>query len=104
MNLNNNPTTQQLSKLMALCDDTAGHHVLWVSKSGDVNITLLSDLSPIGFEESTPSMALRYETFNMGNSYVGQDAAIDPIYLTRILDDLTTAWNNYSGHGVHYIG
>lgn len=104
MNLTTNPTIQQLSALLSPCDDTAGHHVLWVSKSGDVNITLLSNLSPIGFEQSTPSMALRYETFNAGNGYVGQDAAADLNYLHRILNDLVERWNNYSGHGVDYIG
>lgn len=104
MNLTNNPTIQQLSKLLAPFDDTAGHHVLWVSKSGDVNITLLNGLSPIGFEQSTPSMALRYETFNAGNGYVGQGAAGDLNYLHRILNDLIEGWNNYSGHDVDYIG
>lgn len=43
MNLNNNPTANELSELIAACDDNAGHHVLWVSKSGDVAITLLEN-------------------------------------------------------------
>lgn len=103
MNLNNNPTAQQLSALMARCDDNAGHHVLWVSKSGDVEISLLNDQGPIGFEEETSSMAIRYETFQRGNSYVGIDAANDANHVNSVLKHLTTEWEKYSGKGVRYI-
>lgn len=104
MNLNNNPTVQDLSNIMASCNDNSGHHVLWVSKSGDVYITLMTNYSPVGVEEATPSMAMRYETFDQGNDYVGQNAANDTNHVTRVLKDLQDAWSNYSGQGVTYIG
>lgn len=104
MNLNNNPTTQDLSKLLNSCNDSAGHHILWVSQSGDVSITLLSNLSPIAFEQSEPSMAMRHETFNQGNDYVGPQAANDINYVSGLLDSLIGEWSKYSGQGVRYIG
>ena len=104
MNLNNTPTTQQLSQLLSVCNDNAGHHILWVSKNGDVTVTQLIDIGPIGFEEETPSMAMRYETFQQGNSYVGQDAANDMEYVEKLLKDLLIEWPLYNGKSVRYIG
>ncbi|VUF53794.1 hypothetical protein HYP22_gp41 [Escherichia phage ESSI2_ev015] len=104
MNLNNNPTVSQLSQLISVCDDNAGHHILWVSKSGDVAVTQINDLSPIGFEENTPSMAMRYETFQRGNDYVGKNAAEDATHMERLLRDLLNEWPLYNGNRVRYIG
>ncbi|CNK96636.1 MULTISPECIES: hypothetical protein [Yersinia] len=103
MNLNNNPTEQELSGLIAVCDDKAGNHILWVSKAGDVEIALLINQGPIAFEESTPSMAMRYETFQQGNDYVGKDAAGDTTHVSRLFNDLINEWGKYSGKGVTYI-
>ncbi|MEN4168721.1 hypothetical protein [Serratia marcescens] len=104
MNLNNNPTANELSELIAACDDNAGHHVLWVSKSGDVAITLLENNGPIVFEQNTPSMAMRYETFQQGNDYVGIEASQAQDHVSRLLKDLVDEWSKYSGQGVRYIG
>ena len=104
MNLNNNPTANELSELIAACDDNAGHHILWVSKSGDVAITLLEDIGPIGFQQNTPSMAMRYETFQRGNDYVGVDASKANNHVSRLLNDLVDEWGKYSGQDVRYIG
>lgn len=104
MNLNNSPTTQDLATLLAACNDSAGHHVLWVSNTGDVYINLMTTLSPVGFQAATPSMAMRHETFNQGKDYVGQSAANDAKYVTSLLNTLTTEWPKYNGHSVHYIG
>jgi|SRR5471032_2660748 len=103
MNLNANPTVKELSEIISKCDDNLGHHILWVSKSGDVQIERLNGLSPIGFEQATPSMAVRYETFQQGNDYVGEQAAESVSYVSKLLNDLTTAWKNYSGQNVIYI-
>lgn len=104
MNLNTNPTEKELSALIAVCDDNAGNHILWVSQSGDVAITLLNNIGPIGFQENTPSMAMRYETFQQGNDYVGLAASEDQSHVSRLLKDLSSEWSKYSGQGVRYIG
>lgn len=61
MNMNKSPTKEQLRALISACNDTAGHHVLWVSKNGNVFInTVPDDLSPAGFEYLKPEMQMRY--------------------------------------------
>lgn len=104
MNLSNKPTHQELSDILAACDDNAGHHVLWVSKSGDVQIETLINQSPIGFEESTPSLAMRYETFDRGNDYVGEAASKDEAHVTKLYDELVNNWLKYDGNSLIYIG
>lgn len=104
MNLNNNPTTAQLSQILSICNDNAGHHILWVSKAGDVSVTQINGISPIGFEKNTPSMAMRYETFQIGNDYVGKSASNDNTHTQKLLNDLIKEWPLYNGMQVRYIG
>ena len=93
MNLNNNPTTGQLAALLHKCDDNSAHHVMWVNKSGEVFISpLAGDLSPVGFEKSTPDMCMRYETCQCGNKYVGPSAAEDAGYVNRMFNSLVKEW------------
>lgn len=93
MNLNNNPTLAQLQALTHQADDQAGHHILWVDQQGDVRLSLLpEELSPNGFEDSQPSMRLRYETSVQGNGYVGPEAAADIQVMTRLVKSLVKEW------------
>jgi hypothetical protein len=39
MNMNHNPTREELAALVGACNDTADHHVLWVAKDGEVHVT-----------------------------------------------------------------
>ncbi|QVL49070.1 MAG: hypothetical protein KFB96_00570 [Thiocapsa sp.] len=105
MNLNNSPTIEQLAALVAECDDGAGHHVLWVDRDGDVHIsTVPKHLSPVGFEQATPEMKLRNETFAQGNDYVGPNAAKDERLISDLLKSLKRAWAEHKNHpGVDYI-
>lgn len=45
-------------------------------------------LSPIGFEESVPSMRVRFSTFCQGNGYVGPAAAADTEWMERLFRKL----------------
>ncbi|MFI8981163.1 hypothetical protein [Ectopseudomonas khazarica] len=105
MNLNNTPSIEQLKSLLAACNDEEGHHILWVTKTGEVHISVLSEeLGPIGFEESKPEMALRYETFQCGNDYVGLNAASDERFVSRLFRSLIAEWKPGVGNrGVEYI-
>jgi len=61
VNMYDSPSIDELKALIALCDDNAGHHILWVSKSGEVNLSTVPDnLGPLGFEQATPDMQIRY--------------------------------------------
>jgi len=105
MNLNDNPTIEQLSKLTADCDDNSAHHVMWVSHAGDVFIEPIPEsLTPVGFEELKPNLKLRYETSVCGNGYVGAAAAQDPQYMQRLLTSLKEEWERWRDvEGRHYI-
>lgn len=98
MNLKCNPSTNQLAALLGACDDKAAHHILWVSRSGDVNVTPLPyTLSPVGFERSIPDLLMRYETFQCGNDYVGAAAAADEEWVSRLFASLTARWAEHAG-------
>ena len=105
MNLNDNPTLDDLKDIFASCDDDAGHHVLWVDKNGEVNLSVIpKDLTPIGFEEKTTQMQIRYETFIQGNEYVGKRAAEDQSFMKRIFDSMLKNWTSREeNHNVVYV-
>ena len=93
MNMNQSPTKEELMELLAACDDKAGHHILWVNKAGDVLVTKVPEhLSPAGFEETTPQMQMRYETFQRGNGYVGKKAAKDQAWVSCMFMSLVSEW------------
>ena len=94
MNLNRNPTKDQLRELLRSCDDDAGHHIVWVDRAGEVRITLL-DGSVTPAEWATKmegQIQFRYETRGMGNRYVGSEAAEDSEYVELLFRDLVQDW------------
>jgi hypothetical protein len=89
MNLRDHPTIEQFRELLKQADDHAGHHVLWVKKNGDVELTRIPrDKTAKWFERKHPEMQLRYEMFEIGNGYVGPDAVGDDEYLSQLFDHL----------------
>ncbi len=98
MNLNRNPTTQQLAGIIAPHDDRAGDHLLWVTKNGDVKLSRLPRNSSLTeFEQSHPEIQLCCEPFQAGNEYVGPEAARDQEWLGDLLDRLKTLWQQVKG-------
>lgn len=103
MNLNSNPTIADQCALFAAANDSAGHHVLWVDNLGEVHLSCIpTGLSPAGFERSQQSMKVRYETFQVGNGYVGQAAAADLSFMGRIFSSLQEHWPS-AATGVDYV-
>jgi hypothetical protein len=93
MNMNNNPTIDEIREITKNCNDEAAHHAMWISNNGDVFIDPIpQDLNPIGFEESKPDLKIRYETSVAGNDYVGPKAARDNEYMERIFKSLVKEW------------
>jgi hypothetical protein len=98
MNLNANPTVDQLRDLLRRCDDTAGHHVLWVKGNGDVVLSRIPKNGAVkGFEQDHPEMKMRYETFLAGNEYVGPEAAQDDEWVYELLENLLKEWPKARG-------
>src|SRR5436305_1799103 len=98
MNLDVNPTAEQLAKLLASCDDRAGNHLLWVTKTGEVEITRFSrgtDVSEI--QRAHPEMQFRYAPFLAGKEYVGEDAAADDDWLQELFESLLREWQKAKG-------
>ena len=95
MNLNQNPTKEQLKAIIASCDDQAGHHMPWVDNDGNVHITLLpDDASPnIYGKMQKDAMRFRMETYCQGNNYVGPDAANDDVHVGALFDQMLALWN-----------
>jgi hypothetical protein len=98
MNLNINPAPEQLRELIRQCDDSAGNHVLWVKKSGDVELAQIPVGQPAdGFEKTHPDLQIRFETFEAGNEYVGPEAAADDEWISELFDRLTASWTKAKG-------
>lgn len=105
MNLNSAPTLAQLQVLTLQADDEAGNHILWVDKQGEVHLSLVpAHLSPNGFEDSQPTMCMRYETAGRGNGYVGPEAAKNTELMSRMLVSLNREWADLGPSArVHYV-
>ena len=93
MNMNRSPTVDELKQLFAAADDEAGNHSLWIDDSGEVHLSVIpGGLTPIGFEDETPSMQVRFETFGGGLDYVGPNAAEDDKFIGDTFRRLVKAW------------
>jgi hypothetical protein len=84
VNLNRNPTADQLRELIRQGDDRAGDHVLWVTQAGQVRLSrILRGHAAATLEEANPDMKVRFETFLAGNEYVGAGAAADDEWIAE---------------------
>ena len=104
VDLTQNPTVEDLANLFAQCDDSAGHHILWVDNSGSVFIDLLP-------EDKTPAWwainfdgkyKFRWETFVRGNGYVGIGAGNDEEYVEKQLKKLIEHWTQGKSDYIDY--
>lgn len=95
MNLKNNPRVEDLKALFAQADDDDGHHVLWVDSTGNVHLSVVPEnLTPVGFEDQTTNMKIRYETFIKGNGYVGEGAAADDQLMLNFFQSMLKEWDD----------
>ena len=97
MNLDDNPTKEQLADLLRPCDDRAGHHVLWVDRAGDVRITPLAGRDLAGFVEAHPELKLWLREFPPGETFVGPGAAEDVGWVEDLFYALTQEWPKARG-------
>jgi hypothetical protein len=102
MNLNNNPTMDQLRDLLRPWDDIAAHHVLWVDRTGEVHVTPLEKKwRPI--PEPGPDVlnnaVVRFQTFTAGTGYVGAEAAANDEWITDAFNWLVRDWAAATARG-----
>ena len=94
MNLNNNPTMDDLRDLLRPWDDRAAHHVLWADRTGEVHITPVEKKWPVPQPgpEVLDNTLVRFETFQAGNEYMGPDAAASDEWVTDAFNWLMRDW------------
>ena len=93
MNLNNQPTIDELAQLFAACKDKHESHILWVSECGEVRIDgLAPEIGEDEFEKRTPNMRARLKTYRRGKGYVGKKAAADKDFIGRVYQTLQQEW------------
>ena len=93
MNLNNQPTIDQLARLFALRKDSLDDHILWISETGDVK---LDGRSPYNderaFSLARPELFACVKMYRRGQGYVGKKAAADKDFMARVLQTLKFEW------------
>ena len=93
MNLNNQPTVNELARLFAAQKDTLNDHILWINDAGDVRIDAVTSCKEeTRFEEDRPQMRAHLKMYRRGQGYVGKKAAADNDYMARVLQTLTLTW------------
>jgi hypothetical protein len=94
MNLNRNPTKDELQVLLESCDDGAGIHVLWVERMGEVQITLLLTETDVEWikEINDEKVQFHYKSYAKNDGYVGKAASVDDLYIVTLFEKLLRDW------------
>jgi len=93
MNMNNNPTVEDLRALIYACDDSSGHHILWVDRFGEVRFALITNETPAKWVTRMEDKILfRYESYAVNNDYVGKNAASDDKHVFSLFKELLGDW------------
>ncbi|MDF2488546.1 MAG: hypothetical protein K0S77_1168 [Pseudomonas sp.] len=98
MNLNQQPTIDQLAELFAARKDNLDDHLLWVNHTGQVRLDRLPpNLAEAEFEAHMPSMRARFKVYRRGQGFVGRKAAADTEFVGRVLGTLQEQWPTARG-------
>ncbi|WP_085726210.1 hypothetical protein [Pseudomonas sp. R37(2017)] len=98
MNLNNQPTIDELARIFAAKKDSLDNHILWISKCGQVRIDCLSPHAhEAEFEQNNQNLLARLKMYRRGQGYVGKKAAADKDFIGNVLQTLKQAWASMQG-------
>ncbi len=93
MNLNNQPTIDELAEMFAAQKDTLDDHILWIGKSGEVQLDCLEpNTEEAEFDRNNRELAARLKVYRRGQGYVGKKAAADRNFIEQVFDTLNNAW------------
>ncbi|MCF5141748.1 hypothetical protein FEM54_31490 [Pseudomonas edaphica] len=96
MNLNNQPTIDELAEMFAAQKDKLDDHILWVGKSGEVKIDCLAPhTEEAEFDRTHRELAARLKMYRRGQGYVGKKAAADRNFIEQVFDTLNNAWASF---------
>jgi len=102
MNMNDNPTKDQLRDLLRPLNDLTAHHILWVDRSGEVRVTLLPNQwrpIPPPPQEVLDNALVRFQTFYASYEYVGPEAANDDEWIDDAYEYLVRDWAKANARG-----
>jgi hypothetical protein len=97
MNLNHNPTVDQLRELFRRCDDSAGRHIAWVDHAGEVRIEPVPRGDVPAFVRGHPNLKMWLRVFEPGHDQVGPVAAEDAGWVEDVFFALTHEWDKARG-------
>jgi hypothetical protein len=93
MNLNYNPTLNQLIQLMGSVDDSADSHILYVAKTGEVHLSVFrSDTAAGAGYANEDTLQFVLDTFMIGEGYTGPQAIQDPEWMDEVFSELNEHW------------
>ena len=93
MNLNNQPTIEELARMFAAQKDSHDSHILWISKSGQVHMDCLAThADETEFDKNNQNLLARLKMYRRGQGYVGKKAAADKDFIGNVLQTLKQAW------------
>ena len=96
MNLNNQPTIDELAEMFAAQKDTLDDHILWIGKSGEVQLDCLAPhTEEAEFDRNHRELAARLKMYRRGQGYVGKKAAADRNFIEQVFDTLNSAWASF---------
>jgi len=96
MNLNNQPTIDELAEMFAAQKDTLDDHIVWSGKSGEVKIDCLAPhTEEAEFDRNNRELAARLKMYRRGQGYVGKKAAADRNFIEQVFDTLNNAWESF---------
>jgi hypothetical protein len=97
MNLNRNPTKEELQTLLAACDDGEGIHVLWVERMGEVQITLLLTETDVEWIKGVDDekVQFHYKSYAKNDGFVGKAASVDDMYIVTLFEKLLRDWQEH---------
>lgn len=95
MNLQNNPTIDDLIFIFASKNDEDDSHILWVNYHGDVFLDPIGkDITPVGWDEANQDKCkFRFESYVQGKGYVGLIASQDIKWMEKVYKGLLDNWN-----------
>lgn len=96
MNLNNNPTLDDLRDLLRPCEDRASH-ILWVARTGEVRIDPIPGGDVPGFVRGHAELKMWLRVFEPGHDYVGPGAAEDIGWVEDVFFALGREWPKARG-------
>lgn len=96
MNMNSNPTADELHDIIAAADDNAGDHMAWVDTAGEVHLSTFDREDGEAYNRARNACIAKAQfympLFIGGRGYVGPNAAADMDWVAQEFEILARLW------------